>query len=162
MPTKRQLQFLDKVAEAAREAPLPRGRPTPANLTEDGRKKGLQALRCRSNTKSSSRCKNPAMRGATRCIKHGGRVEVPNHPHNVRRFMTGKIRAYYEEQDRYLEGKAAWETMSWQQQTELLEALPNIAKQETQTLYAAALVWRLSDVLTFKAWHARWQAVVTS
>src|SRR6056297_4285166 len=120
MTTKRQIRLLRQVAEAARTAALPRGRPTPANLTEEGRRKGLQALKkafkCRSTAKSGSRCKNPAMRGATRCVKHGGRVEVPNHPHNIRRFITGKMHAYYDVQERYLEGKAAWEAMSWREQ----------------------------------------------
>lgn len=165
MPTKRQLRFLNTVAEAARNAPVARGQPTPANLTEEGRSKGLQALgqapRCRSTTKSGSRCKNPAMRGATRCVKHGGRVEVPNHPHNIRRFMSGKMHAYYDAQDRYLEGKAAWETMSWREQGELFDALPDAASTDTRLLYAAALVWRQSDVLPFRIWHDRWQAVIT-
>src|SRR6056297_4193702 len=164
MTTQRQIRFIEQVAEAAREAPLPRGRPTPANLTDEGRMKGLQALRqaprCRSTARSGSRCKNPSMRGSTRCVKHGGRVEVPNHPHNIRRFMTGKMHAYYEAQDRYLEGKAAWEAMSWREQRELLNALPDLAKQNERSLFAATLVWRDADVLPFKVWNERWSKLI--
>lgn len=164
MPTKRQITFLASVADAARSAPRPRGRPTPANLTESGRHKGMlairQAPRCRGTTKLGLRCKNAALRGATRCLKHGGRVEVPNHPHNIRRFMSGKMHAYYEAQDRYLEGKAVWDAMTWREQSELLEAMPDDKRRDAQTLYAAALVWQLIDVLPCREWQKRWKETI--
>ncbi|WP_417729433.1 HGGxSTG domain-containing protein [Roseovarius sp.] len=49
------------------------------------------APRCRAKRRDGTPCKAPALRGATRCVKHGGRVEVPAHPHNLRRFFSGAI-----------------------------------------------------------------------
>ena len=88
---------MDAVADAARSrAPaVPRGKPVAANLTAEGRTKGLDVMhaspRCHSRRKDGSPCKAPALRGATRCVKHGGRVEVPAHPHNLRRFFSGVL-----------------------------------------------------------------------
>ena len=85
MRQKRKAQFLMDVATAARKSPrMPRGRPSPLNLTGEGRKKGLQAMReaplCRFQRRNGEQCRNAAMRGSSRCLKHGGRVEVPRIP----------------------------------------------------------------------------------
>lgn len=72
------------------------------------------------------------------------------------------MHAYYEAQDWYLEGKAAWEAMSWLKQGELLDALPDGASTDTRLLYAAALVWQMSDGVPYRAWHDRWQAAISA
>ena len=163
MPTKRQIRFLYAVADAARSAPLPRGRPKPSNLTERGRRKGLTAMRdaprCRSTTRAGTPCKNAAMRGASRCLKHGGRVEVPNHPHNIRRFMSGKMHAYYAAQDQFLEGLAAWDRLSFRDQRELAASLPAHARESSQCLYAAALLMErhAAGKISLMDFHRQWQ-----
>ena len=96
MATKRQLKFLASVADAARASTRNRrGRPNPQNLTEEGRQKGLRGLReaprCRSKRRDGMPCQAPAIKRATRCLKHGGRTEVPAHASNIRRFMKGKL-----------------------------------------------------------------------
>src|SRR6056297_27298 len=163
MPTKRQLRFLDKVAEAARSAPRPRGRPTPENLTDEGRRMGLKAIqqapRCQAMTKRGTKCRCAAVRGATRCIKHGGRVEVPHHPHNIRRFLNGEMHAEYARQDRFNEGRQAWEAMDRKKQRELLDALPDALAQDTRRLYEAARVWQ-ADILPGSVWRKRWRQVL--
>lgn len=163
MPTKRQIRFLDAVADAARSAPLPRGKPKPSNLTEQGRRKGLAAMRnaprCRSTTKAGTPCKNAAMRGASRCLKHGGRVEVPEHPHNIRRFMSGQLHAYYEAQDRFVEGLAAWDRLTLRDQQELAASLPVGASESSQRLYAAALLMERHEAgkISLMDFHRQWQ-----
>jgi hypothetical protein len=108
MPTKRQLRFLSAVAEAARATPVPRsrGRPVPENLTDEGRQAGLQAMwsapRCQAKRRDGQPCQKAALRGATRCPTHGGRVEVPDHPSNVRRFLTGEMHMALRRQDEVL------------------------------------------------------------
>jgi hypothetical protein len=165
MPTKRQLRFLSAVAKAARAAPMPRlrGRPVPENLTDEGRQAGLVAMwsapRCQGKRRDGQPCQKAALRGATRCPTHGGRVEVPEHPANVRRFLTGEMHMSLRKQDEYLDGKAAWDRMPRRDQRDLLDALsPSVAK-DSRKLYAAAKVWSLSDSLPPAEWHRRWLAV---
>lgn len=38
---------------------------------------------------SGKQCKQPALRGATRCRFHGGVLQVPEHPVSIRRILTG-------------------------------------------------------------------------
>lgn len=38
-------------------------------------------------------CGAPAVRGGTRCYKHGGMRQVPEHPHNIARLERGEIDA---------------------------------------------------------------------
>src|SRR5262245_34162977 len=121
MREKRKAQFLKDVAEAARQAPRkPRGRPSPQNMTEKGRQMGLEAIRnaprCRTIRRNGEQCRNAAMRGATRCLKHGGRVEVPAHPHNVRRFLSGEMERYEEDGGSYRRTREAWDEMSTREQ----------------------------------------------
>lgn len=71
------------------------------------------------------------------------------------------MHAYYDAQDRYLEGKAAWEAMSWREQGDLLDAMPDGKKQDARVLYAAALVWEMSDRVTYTAWARMWAKVIT-
>lgn len=144
MPTKRQRHFLSKVAEAARRARAarPRGKPTPNNLTERGRRKGLEAMqnarRCRSRTKAGHMCKSPAMRGPAWCLKHGGRTEVPEHQHNVRRFLNGQsvIKSAVTQSKRDF-----WESLTRSQKLEVLDVVPEKVANSGSSLYAAAYEW---------------------
>ncbi len=147
MTTKRQQSFLDEVARAAREArtPGPRGRPTPENLTQEGRALGLRAMqassRCRSKRRDGTPCKAPALKGATRCVKHGGRVEVPDHPHNLRRFFSGAIhRAAVAHTDKVTD-RDCWDAMSSSQQRELASVVSERVLRNPARLYQAARVW---------------------
>jgi hypothetical protein len=154
MREKRRAQFLKDVAEAARQRRRkPRGRPSPQNMTEEGRRLGLEAIRnaprCRSVRRNGERCKNPAMKGATRCLKHGGRVEVPAHPHNIRRFFSGIT---VSEKDSYQRSREAWDQMTYREQREFLAMLPaGIAKKSKLVFYAAS-VWKQIEKDDFVAW----------
>lgn len=147
MTAKRQQRFLDEVARAAREArlPKPRGRPTPENLTPEGRTLGLCAMqaspRCRGKRRNGSPCKAPAMKGATRCVKHGGRVEVPDHPHNLGRFFSGAMqRAALTQADKATD-RDCWEAMTLPQRRELTSIVSERVLRSPARLYQAARVW---------------------
>ena len=143
IPTKRQQRFLDAVARAAREAriPKPRGRPTPNNLTQEGRALGLRAMqvspRCRAKRRDGRPCKAPALRGATRCVKHGGRIEVPDHPHNIRRLFSGAMaRISVAQAD-----KDHWDEMTLTERRELTSIVSERVLRNPARLYEAARVW---------------------
>lgn len=147
MITKRQQRFFDAVALAAREtqAPKPRGRPTPQNLSAEGRASGLRAMqaspRCRMKRRDGSPCKAPALKGATRCVKHGGRVEMPAHPHNIRRFFSGTLdRAAVAQADKETD-RDCWEAMSPAEQRELASVVSEHVLWNPARLYHAARVW---------------------
>jgi hypothetical protein len=111
-------------------------------MTEDGRRLGLEAIRnaprCRTIRQNGENCKNAALRGATRCLKHGGRVEVPAHPHNIRRFFDGTIESTECDGDSYRRSREAWDRMSVREQREFLAMLPpEVAKKFRLVIYAA-------------------------
>lgn len=147
MTTKRQQRFLDAVAHAAREArsPRSRGRPTPENLTREGRALGLRAMkaspRCRSKRRDGKPCKAPALRGATRCVKHGGRVEVPDHPHNIKRFFSGAIARAAVAQTDQATDRDCWDAMPLSQKRELCSVVSERVLRSPARLYQAAQVW---------------------
>jgi hypothetical protein len=143
MREKKRVQFLKDVAEAARRRrPKPRGRPSPENMTDEGRRLGLDAIRnapkCRAIRRKGERCKNPAMRGATRCLKHGGRVEVPAHPHNIRRFFT------CEEHQRsgYARSRETWDRLNLAEQREFLSMLPLHVARKMRLVLDAWWSWQ--------------------
>ena len=50
---------------------------------------------CQAVTKTlGRRCKSWAVRGASRCVKHGGLREVPDHPSNGRAWRSGEIEVH--------------------------------------------------------------------
>ena len=170
MPTKRQLRFLQRVTVAAREAKsaLPRGRPVPENLTPAGRQNGLQAMRqaprCTAKRKDGAQCRAMALRGATRCVKHGGRAEVPDHPHNIRRFLSGAMQKALERQDRFNEGRVAWNALTPRAQRELVDSLGDDVAITTTVLYSAARLVHLFDdnQITLSAFRKQWQNILAS
>lgn len=147
MPTKRQTRFLHAVAEAASAAKPPKrsGRPTPANLTSEGRSKGLSAMRkakrCRGSNSSGNPCQAPAMRGSTRCLKHGGRVEVPAHPHNIKRFFEGNAVAEKTSSLSEMSDQEHWDQLPYRLKREILDLLPPDVVVSSFKLFRAARVW---------------------
>ena len=141
MPTKRQTEFFDKVVEAARSVslPKPRGCPMPDNLSKAGRAKGLKAMqeapRCRSRRRDGQNCRNPSMRGATKCMKHGGRVQVPEHPHNIRRFLSGAMFKAEQQKEAYLLGRDVWKALTLQERRHFLATLPEHVIENPRKLY---------------------------
>ena len=147
MPTNRQTRFLQAVAEAASSAKpaIRRGRPTPDNLTSQGRSKGLSAMRgakrCRGINRSGNPCQAPAMRGSTRCLKHGGRVEVPDHPHNIRRFFKGHAAASNTSGASEMSDQEHWDQLPYRLKREVLDVLPPEVIANSTKLFLAARVW---------------------
>ena len=53
-----------------------------------------QAPRCGKVKRTDRRpCKSPCVRGGTRCWRHGGLRQVPDHPGNIRRLLGGVFAA---------------------------------------------------------------------
>lgn len=46
---------------------------------------------CHTKRRDGIPCKGRRAAGETRCVKHGGRVEVPSHPHNIKHFFAGLL-----------------------------------------------------------------------
>jgi len=71
----------------------------PGKVTEDGRKLGLLAAhagpRCQATRRNGQPCRAAALRGARRCVAHGGRVDVTGpclrvqRPRSRRRTFSG-------------------------------------------------------------------------
>lgn len=147
MPTKRKKRFLQAVAQAASSNPpiKSRGRPTPENLTKEGRSKGLKAMqaskRCRSVNRSGRPCRAPAMKGSSRCLKHGGRVEVPAHPHNIQRHFFGTVAFLQSYGVGELSDQEHWEQLPYRLKREVLDILPRHVIVNSSRLYLAARVW---------------------
>jgi len=147
MSRKRRQQFIEAVAEAARNIPPPkrRGRPVPANLTTEGRTMGLAAMhastRCKATRKNGLPCKAAALRGATRCVKHGGRVEVPAHPHNIRRFFLGVLIRETAERDGQSGDREFWDALPPSAQREVAGLVSKHTLRRPAKLYLAARVW---------------------
>lgn len=165
MPTKRQTEFFDKVVEAARSAslPKPRGCPMPENLTKEGRAKGLRSMqeapRCRSRRRDGQPCRNPSLRGATKCVKHGGRVQVPEHLHNIRRFLSGDMHNAAQRQESYIYGQEIWEGLSVQKRRNLLSLLPDNVIQNPRKLYRSVLLLEDTESIGIAATSRVWTGI---
>jgi hypothetical protein len=165
MKTRRE-RFIEDVARAARAArpAKPRGRPSPDNLSDAGRRLGLMAIqaapRCQSKKRNGEPCRNPAVRGARRCAIHGGRVEVPNHPSNIRRFLTGDLTAVKAREHGSGAGSAAYEAMTRTERTEFHAALPTEVINDDRRLFQAALLWVHAERAPSAGWRSAWAAAV--
>lgn len=162
MQTNRQMHFKQKVAQAARNHKIlkSRGRPMPRNLSNEGSNKGLEAMRrvprCQSKSKDGQPCKSPAMRRATKCIKHGGRVQVPGHGHNIERFMSGKMRQEELAQEEYFEGRGLWETMRLKERSGFLELIPEEIHGHDRKFFACVKILKESEG---EGYQIRWKAL---
>jgi len=162
MKTERQSDFFDKVAEAARTMPLPkaRGCPMPDNLTKAGRAKGLKAMqeapRCLAKRRDGQMCRNPAMRGSSKCVSHGGRVQVPEHPHNIRRFLSGAMYRAAQQQENYLRDKDAWELMTSDERRNILISLPNNITKNPRKLFRSAYLLKQAESSSYIANSRVW------
>ena len=97
--------------------------------------------RCKAKRKDGTPCKAPSLRGATRCMKHGGRVEVPNHPHNVRRFFAGYHAKPANDGGPWPSDRDLWEAMSMTDQHEVLSLVSAQTIKNSARLYLAARLW---------------------
>ena len=162
----RKERFIEEVARAARIArPVkPRGRPSPDNLSDAGRRLGLMAIqaapRCQSKKRNGEPCRNPAVRGARRCAIHGGRVEVPSHPSNIRRFLTGDLTAPRPPEPTSDAGAAAYGAMTRSERAELHAAVPAEILNDERRLFQAALLWVHADRAPSAGWRSAWAALV--
>jgi len=93
-------EFVEQVREAweREQRRKPRGARTPENLKPGRAAETLwqnpkyAERRCRHvNSQSGKRCRQWAMRGATRCREHGGIRENPAHPAAVKAYARGDI-----------------------------------------------------------------------
>ncbi len=118
----------------------------PSNLSSEGRQKGLDAMhaapKCQAKRRDGQPCQAAAIRGATRCAKHGGRVEVPDHPANIRRFMDGTLTAGWRHRPRgssdpETDARGALDSMTWREKIEFLELLDRINADLTKAHEAA-------------------------
>lgn len=165
MKTRRE-RFIEDVARAARAArPIkPRGRPSPENLSDAGRRLGLMAIqaapRCQSKKRNGEPCRNPAVRGARRCAIHGGRVEVPDHPANIRRFLTGDLTAPRPPEPASDAGAAAYAVMTRAERAEFHAALPTEILDDDKRLFQAALLWVHAEGAPSAGWRNAWEQVV--
>ena len=154
MASKRQIKFLGEVAQAARRQvrKKPSGRAMPQNLTEEGRRLGLDAMRtasrCRAKRRDGEGCRNPALKGSTRCLKHGGRVEVPAHPHNIRRFLAGDLPLLRDKNE-----PDAWDRMNLAEQREFIAMLPSHVAEKSRLVREAARVWSKVQQDGYPAWR---------
>lgn len=162
MQARKRKEFVNAVSKVAQGTalPKPRGRPMPGNLTECGRAKGMSAMRnaprCCSERTDGLPCGAPALRGAKRCIKHGGRVEVPKHPHNVRRFLSGEMfRAEQRHRD-YMRDREVWNCMSYMEKKELMAIVPEGMIDNGRVLYRAAAVLKKTEGQPFKHRKRLW------
>lgn len=168
MPTKRQLDFTAQVAQAARETrpARPRGKPTPENLTTSGRAQGLAVMRssprCQGMRRDGQPCRAAALRGASRCIKHGGRIEVPDHPHNIKRFLSGGMHKAMQRHDDFQDAKVAWCSLTWKEQSKLLEGIPKEMIDDKLVRYSLAWLEEMRDEkrISVMAYHKRRQSVL--
>ena len=97
--------------------------------------------RCRALRKDGTPCKAAALRGATRCMKHGGRVEVPAHPHNIRRFFSGVLIRETAERDGRSVDREFWEALPPSAQREVAGLVSKHTLRRPAQLYLAARIW---------------------
>jgi len=135
------------VIDAARARRPTGGRPMPGNVTEDGRKLGLLAAhaapRCQATRRNGQPCGAAALRGARRCSAHGGRVDVPGHRHNLRRWLNGDIERSMSRRDEVVEGRALWSAMSFRERQAFVGSLPaKVVRDEDLTSRALSILRR--------------------
>lgn len=144
MSKSRKQQFLVAVAEAAHARPkVQTSRDGCAeNLTEAGRAAGIASMhsapRCQSKRRDGAQCRAPALRGASKCVKHGGRVQVPSHPANIRRYLNGELDHYLLDASSGSPESSAWDAMTVSERRELAALLPKqILRTRPRTEMAA-------------------------
>jgi len=74
-------------------------------------------------------------------MKHGGRVEVPAHPHNIRRFFSGALVREAAERDGLQSDQEFWEALSPSVQREVAGLVSEHTLRRPAKLYLAARVW---------------------
>ena len=115
-------------------------------------------------------CQAPAIKGATRCLKHGGRTEVPNHPSNIKRFMRGEL-AGQEARVAAINGHETEDSrdrpLGYREGKEFRATLPEFQSLTSQQYDEAVKTWRVRERLLDKGdyrtarriWNAYREAV---
>lgn len=78
------------------------------------------------------------MRGATKSVIHGGRIQMPEHHHNIRRYLSGGMHRAAQLQDNYLRDKDAWELLTLDERRGFLATLPENVISSPRKLYRSA------------------------
>lgn len=71
-------------------------------------------------------------------MKHGGRVQIPAHHHNISGLLSGKIGRLEHQQANYLVDREAWNKLSYREKNELLEILPKYVQVHPRKCYVKA------------------------
>lgn len=74
-------------------------------------------------------------------MKHGGRVEVPSHPHNIRRFFSGITAREAVERVNLQTDREFWEALPPSMQREVASLVSARNLRISARLYQAARVW---------------------
>lgn len=160
--------FREAVAQAARKG----GRHRP-KLPSDGSLEALaaareadpmrgvrearQAARCGATCKRTGRpCRQPAVRGATRCRMHGGLREAPEHPANLRRYWNGRLDRGLAMAAARKRWREAWAALTIEQRMTVAAVLPAGARAADRGRGALALLVLEQD--GGRAWRKWMQA----
>ena len=65
---------------------------------------------------------------------------MPDHPHNIRRFLTGQMDEAIRRQDDYIKGKSILDSLTLAQVKEITSAIPDGIQVNDQVLTEAALL----------------------
>lgn len=74
-------------------------------------------------------------------MKHGGRVEVPAHPHNIKRLLSGAVSREAVAQNDAIENRDSWDAMTAAEKRELCSVVSERVLCSPDRLYQAAQVW---------------------
>ena len=85
-------------------------------------------------------------------MKHGGRVEVPAHPHNLRRFFSGAIARTAAAQNDEATDRDCWDAMTLSQKRELCSVVSERVLRSPAYLYQAARVWMVAKDAGYPAY----------
>lgn len=88
--------------------------------------------RCYAPRRSGFPCRAPALRGATKCVKHGRRVQVLDRHHIIRQFINGELEPAGESDAEFRA------SLPHRIKREAPERLPGLATRSTSRLGAAA------------------------
>jgi len=89
-------------------------------------------------------------------VKHGGRVQVPAHPHNIRRFLSGSMHRAAQQQENYLQDKKAWDKLSFEERRCFTNSLPEEVINNPRKLYRSACLLKEAEGSSYIASSRVW------
>ena len=97
------------------------------------------APRCNKVKRSDGRpCRSPCLRGATRCERHGGLRQVPNHPGNIRRLLGGIFAAQAAYRLEFKTMGEFWNRLTFEEQRDVQSRFIREARSDLKLLDWAA------------------------